>query len=661
MKQKPSERFRAGVLFACLLVVLLLLSFAVVLVEPSLTLLCVAALLLFCGIYLVFALLMRRRARRVGGEGEMTQSVSMDFLHTFTLPTLLLSEEGQIHWCNDAFCALVSSSASKLYGENLNRFLEASLPVNALQKAEGEPVSIVVGGADFDLLPHETTGGFYICTLVDQSERAFLKQELARKNPAVLFLAVDNVSDDPAMNGAGYRTVLSRIYPLLEEWTESLNGIVREFGRDRYLAVLEEEQLLALREGKFDILDRVRALSEGIVDIPVTVSAGIALSDGTLHEKEIASYQALDMALQRGGDQLVLKDRDGTLEYYGGRTKTVQRRSRIKSRIIAGELKNLVLASERVLVMGHASADHDSIGACVGLARFCMELSRPVNIVVNPMDLNLKPILRTLSALPEYENVFLDAASAQDLVAPSTLLIIADVNNVRTFESSALYENSQNVVIIDHHRKSEEFVVTPKIAYIDPACSSACEMVSEILEQSLSRGRLQKEEAEVMFAGIMLDTKQFTRNTGTRTFAAAQFLRDADANPTQAQRLFSTDLDTMLTELDFEKNVVIYRDVIAIAASDKPARLADKIAASRAADRLLNLENIQATFVLCRIDDCTHISARSAGKVNVQLILERLHGGGYFDAAGAQLKGFDFKESLELLKNSIDEYLNVDL
>ncbi|MBQ2731112.1 MAG: DHH family phosphoesterase, partial [Clostridia bacterium] len=325
------------------------------------------------------------------------------------------------------------------------------------------------------------------------------------------------------------------------------------------------------------------------------------------------------------------------------------------------ELKNLVLQSERVLVMGHAPADHDSIGACVGLARFCMELSRPVHIVANPNDVNLRPILRSLSMLPEYRDVFLDAASAQDLVGASTLLIVADVNNVRMFESAAIYENSQNVVIIDHHRKSEEFVVAPKITYIDPASSSACEMVSEILEQSLSRGRLQKEEAEVMFAGIMLDTKQFTRNTGTRTFAAAQFLRDAEANPAQAQRLFSTNLETMLSEIDFEKNVVIYRDVIAIAASDKPARLSDKIAASRAADRLLNLEHVQATFVLCKIDDCTHISARSAGKVNVQLILERLHGGGYFDAAGAQLKGFDFTEALELLKESIDEYLNVDL
>lgn len=661
MKHKSFDKLGLGLFFASLLVVLLALSAVVVYTDARLLPFCALALVLSVFVYVSFLFIGSRRERRERGEGEMTQSVSMDFLHTFSLPTLLLSEEGQIQWCNEAFCALTQENASALYGTSLNRFLAVPLSVNALSKHEDSTISIELFGVAFDLLPHVTAGGSsYICVLLDQSERAFLQDELIRKNPAVLFFAVDNVADDPAMSGAGYRTVLSRIYPLLEEWALSYSGIVREFGRDRYLVLLEEEQLNAVRETKFEILDRVRALSDGVVDIPVTVSAGVTYLDGTLHEKELASYQALDTALQRGGDQAVLKDRDGTVEYYGGRTKTVQRRSRIKSRIIAGELKNLVLASERVLVMGHASADHDSIGACVGLARFCMELSRPVNIVANPADLNLGPILKSLSALPEYDDIFLDAASAQDLVSPSTLLIIADVNNIRTFESAALYENSQNVVIIDHHRKSEEFLVAPKIAYIDPACSSACEMVSEILEHSLSRGKLQKEEAEIMFAGIMLDTKQFTRNTGTRTFAAAQFLRDADANPTQAQRLFSTDLETMLSELDFEKNVVIYRDVIAIAASDKPARLSDKIAASRAADRLLGLENVQATFVLCRIDDCTHISARSAGKVNVQLILERLHGGGYFDAAGAQLKGFDFKQALELLKESIDEYLNVD-
>lgn len=661
MKHKSYDKFRAGAFFAVVLLIMLALSTVLGFYDARTLLFCVPAVALTVAVFVAFRLFAARRARRERGEGEMTQSVSMDFLHTFSLPTLLLSEEAQIQWCNEAFCDLVGVGALNLYGENLSRFLTSGLAINALTDKNGEAIELSIADVTFDLLPHETAGGSFICVLIDQSRREFLEKELARKNLCVLFIAVDNVSDDPSMSGAGYRTVLSRVYPLLEEWAEGLDGIVREFGRDRYLVLLEEEKLSAVREAKFDILDSIRALSDGMVEIPVTVSIGAALSDATLHEKELASYQALDMALQRGGDQAVLKDRDGVLEYFGGRTKTVQRKNRIKSRIIANELKNLVLQSERVLVMGHAPADHDSIGACVGLARFCMELSRPVHIVANPNDVNLRPILRSLSTLPEYRDVFLDAASAQDLVGASTLLIVADVNNVRMFESAAIYENSQNVVIIDHHRKSEEFVVAPKITYIDPASSSACEMVSEILEQSLSRGRLQKEEAEVMFAGIMLDTKQFTRNTGTRTFAAAQFLRDAEANPAQAQRLFSTNLETMLSEIDFEKNVVIYRDVIAIAASDKPARLSDKIAASRAADRLLNLEHVQATFVLCKIDDCTHISARSAGKVNVQLILERLHGGGYFDAAGAQLKGFDFTEALELLKESIDEYLNVDL
>ncbi len=661
MKRSTSFEFGAVGYFSVSYIILLILIGMVIYAQPSPMMIaaCILCAVLTVLAFVLFYCFSRRRRERAG-EGHMNQSVSMDFLRYFALPALLIDDEGQILWTNETFCDLTGQGPTALYEANLSSFCAVPLPSPLSDFLYGEEANVSIFETPYRILPYTAAAGMHLCVLLDRSECAFLEHRLHMKNPLVMFLAVDNVTDDPTMSAAGYRTVLNRIYPLLEEWAGELDGILREFGRDRYLLLLEEEKLSSLRDGKFEILDRVRALSEGVVDVPVTISAGIAEGDGTLHEKELASYQALDTALQRGGDQVVLKDREGTLEYYGGRTKTVQKRSRIRSRIVAGELKNLVLANERVLIMGHAAADHDCLGACIGLARFCMELSRPVNIIVNMADPNVKPILQLLSGLCEYEGVFLDAASAQDLVSPTTLLIIADVNNARTFESPALYENCANVVIIDHHRKTSEFIVQPKITYIDPACSSTCEMVSEILEQSLERGRLKKEEADVMFAGIMLDTKQFTRNTGTRTFAAALYLRDVDASPTRAQRLFSTDLDMMLSELEFEKNVVIYRDVIAIAASNRAATFEDKIAASRAADRLLNLKNIQATFVLCKIDDCTHISARSAGQVNVQLILERLHGGGYFDAAGAQLKGFDFTQALELLKQSIDEYLNAE-
>ncbi|MBQ2731177.1 MAG: hypothetical protein IJF24_04055, partial [Clostridia bacterium] len=324
MKHKSYDKFRAGAFFAVVLLIMLALSAALFFYDARLLLFTLPAVALTVAVFVASRLFAARRARRERGEGEMTQSVSMDFLHTFSLPTLLLSEEAQIQWCNEAFCDLVGVGALNLYGENLSRFLTSGLAINALTDKNGEAIELSIADVTFDLLPHETAGGSFICVLIDQSRREFLEKELARKNLCVLFIAVDNVSDDPSMSGAGYRTVLSRVYPLLEEWAEGLDGIVREFGRDRYLVLLEEEKLSAVREAKFDILDSIRALSDGMVEIPVTVSIGAALSDATLHEKELASYQALDMALQRGGDQAVLKDRDGVLEYFGGRTKTVQ-------------------------------------------------------------------------------------------------------------------------------------------------------------------------------------------------------------------------------------------------------------------------------------------------------------------------------------------------
>lgn len=667
MKQNHPAYFRLGVYLVCTLCILGALTVLCALFDMRLLLPCLCAIALTVLCYLLFKLAASRKAARLIGEGEMTQSATMDFLTGFALPMLLLTDDGVILWNNDAFAALVESDAQALYNQNLSRFLpEQSLVSISAREAKDAPIVLALAGSEYALLPHAVlgtsgTGKSFLCVLLDLGEQRRLEAQLRDKNPIVAFVAVDNLSEDPTMSDSNYRSVLSGVAPLLESFAESLGGILREVGRQRYLLILEEARMHEVRAAKFDILDRVRALSEGNVEIPVTVSIGTAFMDGSFHEKEIAAYQALDTALQRGGDQAVVRERGGVIEYFGGRTKAVQRRTRIRSRVIAGEISAQMKKAQRVLIMGHRFADHDSIGACVGLARFAMEQHVAVNIVIHPSDPNLHTILEKLSGIPAYEGMFLDAAAAQDLAGPNTLLIIADVNNRLNFESPELYDNSPHVVIIDHHRKTDEFIVPPKITYIEPSASSACELVSEVLEQGIARGALLKEEAELLFAGILLDTKQFTRNTGTRTFAAALYLRDADADPAGAGRLFQTDLDTLFSELRFEKSVVIYRDVIAIAASDTKASHPDKIAASRAADRLLNLSGVQASFVLCMVEDTIHISARSAGKVNVQLILERLHGGGYFDAAGAQLKGFDFTSALELLKSSIDAYLNEDL
>ena len=377
-----------------------------------------------------------------------------------------------------------------------------------------------------------------------------------------------------------------------------------------------------------------------------------------MQAKERAARQALDLALQRGGDQAVLKLRDNATEYYGGKSKTVQKRTKIRSRIIATEVKNLILKASNVIVMGHRFADHDSIGSSIGMARFAMQYSSKVNIVVNTRDSNLKGIFKKLSDIEEYKNIFISGTDAQDLITSSTLLIITDVNNVRQFEAPELFENIANIVIIDHHRQSAEFMVKPSVTYIEPSASSASELVCEMLEQQMEPGTLLKEEAELLFAGIILDTKQFANNTGPRTFAAAHYLRSEGANPAEAQMLFRAGLDDFKREIKYEINTFVYRDIIAFSYIEENATQEDKIAAAKAADRLLTLDGILASFVLCRIDQTVHISARSSGTVNVQLITEKLNGGGHFDMAGAQVKDSTIKDTFVRLKEVIDEYLS---
>jgi c-di-AMP phosphodiesterase-like protein len=277
---------------------------------------------------------------------------------------------------------------------------------------------------------------------------------------------------------------------------------------------------------------------------------------------------------------------------------------------------------------------------------------------VNIHDANIKSAFSKLRGLEEYKDIFIDEAAALDKISSETLIIALDVNNPVYFESEAVFKNAYKTAVIDHHRKNAEFIKEPDIVYIEPAASSTSELVAEILEQSLAPGELLKEEAELLLAGIFLDTKSFSKNTGTRTFAAALYLRGEGANPAEALSLFNkTDVSEFTREAQFESNIKIYRNMIAISIYEEEASVADKTAGARAADRMLGIDGVSASFVIFRVGEEVHISARSLGKINVQLIMEALGGGGHFDGAGAQIKNTGLKDALILLKKTIDEYL----
>ncbi len=593
-----------------------------------------------------------------GSSGSPLGSITLDVLSRLRQPVLICDENGKIIWYNRELTHRVGRRET-LYGRGLETISDVS-PAEIVAAESADGVDVEAFGTTFGVRGYKITSqnkNFILMLWYDKTELLSAYRRIADETTVVAYIMADNLDELMQYVQEKYRTASTEIESVLKAWADSVQGILKEYERDRYFFIFDACHLEQFIADRFDILDRVRDIRIGEDSLPVTISVGISGTLGSYAEKDRAARGALDMALQRGGDQVVVRTETG-LEFYGGRSKTVQKKTKVRARVVANELAVLMSASSNTLIMGHRNMDFDALGACAGLARLAIFCGVRVNIIANEHDPNLKKCFDKLKTLPEYSSMFVSAAEAQDMLSSETLLVIADVNNRTQYEAPEVAENSFKTVIVDHHRKTAEFKTQPAVAYIEPSASSSCELVAEILEQSLPVGHLPKSEADIMFAGILLDTKQFTRNTGTRTFSAALYLRSEGASPADAQSLFKTDLDSFLREAKFTNNVYIYRNIIAIAVSDgEDNTMSDRIAAAKAADKLLTVDGVAASFALCRIGETVFISARSSGGVNVQLILEKIGGGGHFDAAATQLKGEQMTEALTRLKVTIDEYL----
>lgn len=612
-------------------------------------------------VYLASLFFILRSDRKKGGlhsESPLLSSITLDFVMDLNQPVVIVNDSGVITWYNKGF---VNSAGVKkpLYGKELSESVHPYLTIARLSRRTTDAaMNITYENTDYSISSYKTSASgktYYITVWDDKTELVTVRRELESKNILVAFVVIDNFSEAMQFIQDKYRTASAVIGSAIDKWCSSFHGVIKEYDRDKYFIVFEQEYYDEIINTKFEILDTIREIQIEDSGIPFTASIGLAKIKGTLGEKETAARRALDMALQRGGDQAVVKT-ENSIDYYGGKSKTVQKKTKIRARVVANELANLIKKSGNVIVMGHKFADHDCIAACIATARLAAFYQKPVNVVVNIHDFNLKPIFTRMRGNRYYEKLFTDRAAAQELVRSDTLLVVCDVNNPAHFEAPEIYENAANVVIIDHHRKTIEYTKAPAISYIEPSASSASEMLCELLEQSFEPGELTQIETDLLFAGLLLDTKQFTKNTGVRTFGAALYLRGEGANPIGAQKLFQIGIEDFLRESKFENNVIVYREKIAIAVYEKEANQADKIAAAKASDRLLTVEGVAASFVLCIIEGVVHISARSDGTINVQLILESLHGGGHYDAAGTQIPDVTIPAALNLLKNSIDKY-----
>ena len=497
---------------------------------------------------------------------------------------------------------------------------------------------------------------YYLLVFNDVTELKSLEDTHRKELTAVGYIVLDNLDEIAQYVKANYESETIQAEKLLRTWASSINAILREYDRNKYVLLLNKESLDKCISNKFDILNQISDIRIGEESMPLTASIGIAVTGNTLSQRERDALVALDMALQRGGGQVVLKTAEGN-EYFGGRTKSHQKRTGKQSRIIANQLCSLISGASNVIVMGHSNPDFDSIGACVGIASLCNYLGAEVKIVIDTECDNFKASTARLTQYSIYKDMFVDGVSGLEACSFSTLLIVVDANNFAILEAPEIASHSFKTVVIDHHIKKQEFEEAPLLQYIDPSASSASELVSEILEFSLPAGKLRKEEANILMSGIMVDTNNFTRTVGTRTFGAALYLRGSGASTEYARTFFEEPFDNYRAEAMFGSEARIHKDQIAITSIEGTGSPNDRIAAAKAADKLLNVRNINAAFALIRIGTTVFISARSNGSINVQLILERLGGGGHFDVAGAAIKDSTLADAEALLMSNIDAYL----
>ena len=487
---------------------------------------------------------------------------------------------------------------------------------------------------------------------MDVTDTEEMRRTLELTRPVVAILMVDNYEDLMKATPEGKRSaVRAMLEEKLSQWSAGSEGMMLKYDRDRYLFVFEEKSFSDFAAKRFDVLDAVREVVAG-EGVAATLSIGVGRDADSFEALFKNASVALEMALSRGGDQAVVKDKLN-FEFYGGRSKATEKRTKVKSRVMANALAELIDEAKQVYVMGHSYADMDALGAAAGVCAIVRKRGKKCRIVIDTENNAAHPMLRRLQALPEYQGAFLSGDDAFLRVQPETLLVVVDTNRPGSVESEPLLDACNRVAVIDHHRRGSSYIDKMALNYHEPYASSASELVTELLQYLIEPGDLLKAESEALLAGIVLDTKNFTNRTGGRTFEAAAYLRRAGADTADVQRMFQSDLQSMISRYDIIRRAELYHGDIAIAALDQEC---DRVIAAKAADEMLTLQGVRASFVLYRKDDGIYISARSLGEINVQVLVATLGGGGNSTTAGGQCSGMTVAEAKATLLRAIDKY-----
>ena len=487
---------------------------------------------------------------------------------------------------------------------------------------------------------------------VETTEADHLREVYEASRPVAAILMLDNYEDlMKACEDTQRSAVLAQIDEKLQTWANAGQGILLKTDRNHYLFLFEEQYFQHFVDEKFSILDTVRAIRVA-ENIHPTLSIGIGKDSPSIPELYKNAKLSLEMALSRGGDQAVVRNQVD-FAFYGGRTKATEKRTKVKSRVMANAFRELIADAGEVYIMGHSFADMDAVGAAAGICCAARKRGKQARIVIDREHTAAETLIARLDALPEYSGVFLTPAEAFLQMRADTLLVVVDTNRPDMVENPQLLESCNRVAVIDHHRRAATYIENAAFNFHEPYASSASELVTELLQYLVEPTDLLREEAGALLAGIVLDTKHFTQRTGGRTFEAAAYLRRAGADTSDVQRMFQGDLKSMIARYDIIRQAQLYRGDLAIAALDTTC---DRVTAAKAADELLTLKGIRASFVLYPKDQGVYISARSLGEVNVQVIVEALGGGGNSTTAGGQLNTPNIAVARTALLRAIDEY-----
>ena len=489
----------------------------------------------------------------------------------------------------------------------------------------------------------------------DLTELYQVRDEYIRSRPVVSIILIDNYEElTRNLSDAATSALNAKLNDALLQWSESYHGMLRRLEKNRFLLLFEKQDLKHAIADKFSILEQIHEITSPS-GLAASISFGLGVDGATFEEGYRFAALAIEMSLSRGGDQAVVKDRIN-FNFYGGRTREADHRSKVRSRVTANSLMELIAQSSRVFVMGHKNADMDAVGAAMGIACLCRKQEKPVNIVLDLENNAAEQLISEIRKVPEYKNVFIGGQDALLLCDSHSVLVVVDTNRPDQVEFRPLLESIPKVCIVDHHRRAADYITPVVVNFHEPYASSAAELATELLEYAVEKSDVLPIEAKSLMAGIFLDTKSFNVRTGERTFEAAAYLRQLGADTVEVKRLLQNDFQNTMAKYQIIKAARLYRQELAIAALNTST---SRTLAAQAADELLNISGITASFVLYPDGDQVIISARSIGVANVQIILEPLGGGGNTATAGAQIRGATVKEVLDRLVASIDKFFEM--